>query len=68
MSWCISRDQEMVKSVAKTLGECVISDCVKRSTTHVICGMPRRTLNALFALAQGCWLVSKEWVSQDFIL
>ncbi|XP_029638881.2 breast cancer type 1 susceptibility protein homolog [Octopus sinensis] len=56
-------DQEMVKSVAKTLGECVISDNVKKSTTHVICGMPRRTLNVLFALSQGCWLVSKEWVS-----
>ncbi|XP_014782751.1 microcephalin [Octopus bimaculoides] len=56
-------DQEMVKSVAKTLGECVISDIVKKSTTHVICGMPRRTLNVLFALSQGCWLVSKEWVS-----
>lgn len=55
-------EQEMAKSVTKALGGCVISDNVRKSTTHVICGNARRTLNLLYGLIQGCWLVSKQWV------
>lgn len=57
-----SSEQEMAKSVTKALGGCVISDNVRKSTTHVICGNARRTLNLLYGLIQGCWLVSKQWV------
>ncbi|KAJ1621157.1 hypothetical protein T492DRAFT_847252 [Pavlovales sp. CCMP2436] len=30
--------------------------------THVVCGLPRRTLKVLFALARGAWLVGPEWL------
>ncbi len=36
---------------------------VDDSTTHVVCGASRRTLNVLYAITRGCWLVSQEWVS-----
>ena len=31
--------------------------------THLVCGKPnRRTLNVLFAIARGCWLLNFDWV------
>ena len=50
-------------SVVKKLGGFVITDNVNETTTHVICGESRRTLNVLYGLARGIWLLSKEWVS-----
>ncbi|XP_055272302.1 microcephalin isoform X1 [Moschus berezovskii] len=32
------------------------------STTHVLAGRPRRTLNVLLGMARGCWILSFEWV------
>jgi len=40
----------------------VITNIVNETTSHVICGEPRRTLNLLQCLARGVWLLSKEWV------
>ena len=37
-------------------------DEVDDTTTHVVCGGKRRTLNILYAIARGCWVVSQEWV------
>ena len=44
------------------MGSFHLIDEVDDSTTHVICGEKRRTLNVLYAIARGCWLVSQEWV------
>ncbi|XP_023378829.1 microcephalin-like [Pteropus vampyrus] len=33
------------------------------TTTHVLAGGPRRTLNVLLGLARGCWVLAFEWVS-----
>ena len=51
-----------MKSVIKQMGGFHLIDEVDDSTTHVICGEKRRTLNILYAIARGCWLVSQEWV------
>lgn len=55
-------EQDIVLSVVRKLGGFFIEDRVSSSTSHVIAGSPRRTLNVLMAIAQGCWLVSPMWV------
>ncbi|XP_060566419.1 microcephalin-like isoform X1 [Ruditapes philippinarum] len=57
-----SYEQDVVISVVKKLGGFVITDNVNETTTHVICGESRRTLNVLYGHARGIWLLSKEWV------
>lgn len=49
-------------SVVVKLGGFYITDKVSSDTTHVVSGASKRTLNVLNAIAQGCWLVSPEWV------
>ncbi|GFO36631.1 microcephalin-like [Plakobranchus ocellatus] len=56
------QEQELVYSVLKKLGVLHLTNSVEASSTHVVCGEPRRTLNLLRAIAQGCWVLSKEWV------
>ena len=58
-------EQDIVLSVVRKLGSFFIEDRVSSSTTHVIAGSPRRTLNVLMAIAQGCWLVSPMWVRKN---
>ena len=55
-------EQDVVESVVKKLGRFRMRDTVCSHTTHVICGKNRRTLNVLHAIAQGCWLLSYEWI------
>ena len=55
-------EQDVVISVVKKLKGFTITDHVNDSTTHVVCGGPRRTLNILHAITRGCWIVRKEWV------
>ena len=54
--------QDMVVSVVKKLGGFYIEEKVKENTTHVVCGSNRRTLNVLYAISRGVWLISLEWV------
>ena len=49
-------------SVVKKLGGFVIAENVNETTTHVICGEPRRTLNVLQCIARGGWLLNQSWV------
>ncbi|XP_048582540.1 microcephalin isoform X2 [Nematostella vectensis] len=58
-------EQDIVVSVVRKLGGFYIADKAGANTTHVIAGSPRRTLNVLRAIAQGCWLVSPEWVMKS---
>lgn len=60
-----NREQELIISAVKKLGVFRIEDKVSKDTTHVVYGEARRTLNVLHAMARGCWLISKEWVSEN---
>ncbi|OWF35919.1 uncharacterized protein LOC110442362 [Mizuhopecten yessoensis] len=57
-----SHEQDTVISIVKKIGHFVISDNVSDTTTHLICGGPRRTLNLLYAVSRGSWIVHQKWV------
>ncbi|XP_033738214.1 microcephalin-like [Pecten maximus] len=57
-----SHEQDTVISIVKKIGQFVISDNVSDTTSHVICGGPRRTLNLLYAVSRGCWILHQKWV------
>lgn len=54
--------QSTVVQVIKTLGGFSVVDRVCASTTHVVSGSHRRTLNILLGIARGCWILSFEWI------
>ncbi|CAG6017399.1 unnamed protein product, partial [Menidia menidia] len=54
--------QHTVVQVVKALGGFSIVDRVCESTTHVVSGGHRRTLNILLGIARGCWILSFEWI------
>ncbi|XP_044146146.1 microcephalin [Bufo gargarizans] len=54
--------QSTIIQVVKKFGGFVFSDEVCETTTHVIAGSPRRTLNIILGIARGCWIVSYDWV------
>ncbi|XP_041484035.1 uncharacterized protein LOC121430730 isoform X3 [Lytechinus variegatus] len=55
-------DQEIVMAVVKDLGRFSVTDTVCDTTTHVVMGENRRTLNVLSGIARGCWILSMDWV------
>uniref|UniRef100_F6VGB2 Microcephalin n=1 Tax=Ornithorhynchus anatinus TaxID=9258 RepID=F6VGB2_ORNAN len=57
-----SEKQSVVLQVVKTLQGFSCAPAVCETTTHVVVGAPRRTLNVLLGIARGCWIVSYEWV------
>uniref|UniRef100_A0A7N6AM24 BRCT domain-containing protein n=1 Tax=Anabas testudineus TaxID=64144 RepID=A0A7N6AM24_ANATE len=57
-----SEKQHTVVQVVKSLGGFSIVDRVCESTTHVVSGGHRRTLNILLGIARGCWILSFEWI------
>ena len=58
----VASEQDVVKSVVKKLGRYRLVTNVCDTTTHVICGNDRRTLNVLLGICRGSWLLSLEWV------
>ncbi|TSN48497.1 Microcephalin [Bagarius yarrelli] len=54
--------QQMVIQVVNSLGGFTLVDTVCDTTTHVVSGSPRRTLNILLGIARGCWILSFEWI------
>ncbi|XP_073482750.1 microcephalin [Aquarana catesbeiana] len=54
--------QNTVIQVVKTLGSFIFSDNVCESTSHVVCGSARRTLNVILGIARGCWILSYDWI------
>nr|XP_055026443.1 microcephalin isoform X1 [Misgurnus anguillicaudatus] len=54
--------QEVVFQLIRSLGGFAVVDEVCESTTHVVSGSPRRTLNILLGIARGCWILSFEWI------
>ncbi|XP_047114762.1 uncharacterized protein LOC124795031 isoform X1 [Schistocerca piceifrons] len=55
-------DVDLVTAVVKSLGGFNIDNKVGPLTTHVVSGGPRRTLNMLFAIARGLWVLRPDWV------
>ena len=62
---CLNRDQETVHAIVEKLGKFEIAKTVSDSTTHIVSGAPRRTVNILAGTAKGCWILSLEWVSTN---
>uniref|UniRef100_A0A669R3V1 Microcephalin 1 n=1 Tax=Phasianus colchicus TaxID=9054 RepID=A0A669R3V1_PHACC len=62
MTSMCSEKQSMVIQVVNKLGDFLFSDDVCETTSHVVTGSPRRTLNVMLGIARGCWIVSYEWV------
>ncbi|XP_034407167.1 microcephalin isoform X2 [Cyclopterus lumpus] len=54
--------QNTLVQVVTALGGFSIVDRVCESTTHVVSGGHRRTLNILLGIARGCWILSFEWI------
>ncbi|XP_073445276.1 microcephalin isoform X2 [Dendrobates tinctorius] len=54
--------QSTIIQVVKKFGGFVFSDEVCETTSHVIAGSPRRTLNIILGIARGCWILSCDWV------
>ncbi|OXB73531.1 UNVERIFIED_CONTAM: hypothetical protein H355_013858 [Colinus virginianus] len=57
-----SEKQSIVIQVVNKLGDFLFSDDVCETTSHVVTGSPRRTLNVMLGIARGCWIVSYEWI------
>ncbi|NXN36281.1 MCPH1 protein, partial [Rhinoptilus africanus] len=57
-----SEMQNTVIQVVNKLGDFLFSDDVCETTSHVVTGSPRRTLNVMLGIARGCWIVSYDWV------
>ncbi|XP_051470191.1 microcephalin isoform X1 [Apus apus] len=62
MTSMTSEKQSTVIQVVNKLGDFLFSDDVCETTSHVVTGSPRRTLNVMLGIARGCWIVSYEWV------
>ncbi|KAK2713491.1 microcephalin-like [Artemia franciscana] len=56
---------ELVHSVVAKLKKFRIIKKPDSTTTHIVCGSPRRTLNLLHGLVRGCWIVSFSWVLES---
>lgn len=60
---CSAEDVNLAKKLAKKLpGRAKVTTHVSPSTTHVISGTQRRTLNMLRAILRGCWILSTSWI------
>lgn len=56
---------EVFQQIVKKLGGFYVEDEVTNSTTHLVAGEPKRTINLLRAVARGCWILKHEWVEFD---
>lgn len=50
--------------IVKKLGALYVEDQVTERTSHLVVGEPKRTINILRAIARGCWILRREWVSE----
>ncbi|XP_032878183.1 microcephalin isoform X2 [Amblyraja radiata] len=57
-----SENQSIIIQIVKRFGGFQFSDNVCETTTHVVAGHTRRTLNVLFGIARGCWILSFNWI------
>ena len=52
-------------AIITSLGEYKVVKDVEESTTHIVCGSERRTLNVLFGIAKGCWILDISWLYES---
>ena len=62
----ILRKQHIVIQVVRNLGGFSVVDSVCESTTHVVSGGHKRTVNVLLGIARGCWILSFKWVCKQY--
>jgi len=61
--FCLSSETNILKSCIQDLGTFIFHPKVEPSTTYLITkSQPKRTLNIVFAMAYGCFIVSEDWV------
>jgi len=60
-----SSEQDTATAIVDSLGGFRIVFSVDETTTHVICQIPRRTMNVLLGLARGCWILSADWLFES---
>ena len=63
-TFCYRDDISLVKQLVKKYGSLTWASSVDASTSHVVSGEGKRTLNLLQGLLQGCWIVSKVIIDQ----
>lgn len=51
--------------IVNKLGRFKVEDEVTKNTTHLVAGEPKRTVNMLKAIVRGCWVLKKDWVSEE---
>uniref|UniRef100_A0A915L7K8 BRCT domain-containing protein n=1 Tax=Romanomermis culicivorax TaxID=13658 RepID=A0A915L7K8_ROMCU len=56
---------KVINKVVKRLGGFILQQNVDHSTTHVVCGAVRRTLNVLYGVVRDCKIVSFEWIVES---
>ena len=52
----------MAQEIVEKLGLFKVRNSVDDKTTHVITGEPRRTLNVIYAMLRGSWVLSVHWL------
>ncbi|RDD41310.1 Microcephalin [Trichoplax sp. H2] len=55
-------DRKMAQEIVDKLGLFKIIESVDEKTTHVVTGTSRRTLNVIYAMLRGCWVLSIDWL------
>lgn len=58
---------KIFQDTVNKLGEFHIEYDVTEKTTHLVVGGCARTINMLRAIARGCWILNKSWVSNIFL-
>jgi len=62
-NYSLNRETNIIKQSVQNLGTFTIQTKVESSTTYLITkSQPNRTLNMVFAMAFGCYIVSENWV------
>ncbi|KAK7075440.1 BRCA1 associated RING domain 1, partial [Halocaridina rubra] len=51
--------------IIRKLGKYQIVKEVNDTTSHVVCGEERRTLNVLYGIARGAWILDKSWLLES---
>ncbi|KAJ1523669.1 hypothetical protein ONE63_001509 [Megalurothrips usitatus] len=59
------KDVEWVYNAAHKLGKCETENTVSAATTHVVCGEVKRTINFLYGIARGCWILTQDWIRES---
>ncbi|XP_076264727.1 microcephalin isoform X1 [Rhynchophorus ferrugineus] len=57
-----SHEVKLFTDAVQALGRFRVENAVSSSTTHLVAGESKRTVNMLKAISRGCWVVNFDWV------